>query len=150
MNQIYHYSDVIKSVMASQTTGISFVCSNVCSGADQRKRQSSASLAFVRGIHRWLVNYPHKGPVTWKMFPFDDVIMCYLYQPNEPLSSSGISLVVKSSKGPISRFRHQRLRANYRHMDRQHHTIIWLIKRRAYQNDCPHNISYPYIERCAC
>ena len=26
------------------------------SGADQRKHQSSASLAFVRGIHRWPVN----------------------------------------------------------------------------------------------
>ena len=32
-------------------------------------------LAFVRGIHRWLVNSPHKGPVAWKMFPFDDVII---------------------------------------------------------------------------
>ena len=29
----------------------------------------------MRGIHRWPVNYPHKGPVTRKMFPFDDVIM---------------------------------------------------------------------------
>ena len=48
----------------------------VCSGADQRKHQSSASLAFVRGIHRWPVNSPHKGPVTRKMFPFDDVIKC--------------------------------------------------------------------------
>ena len=37
--------------------------------------QSSASLAFVRGIHRWPVNSPHKLPVTRKMFPFDDVIM---------------------------------------------------------------------------
>ena len=44
-------------------------------GADQRKHQSSASLAFVRGIHRWPVNSSHKGPVTRKMFPFDDVIM---------------------------------------------------------------------------
>ena len=44
-------------------------------GADQRKHQSSASLAFVRGIHRWPVNSPHKGPVTRKMFPFDDVIL---------------------------------------------------------------------------
>ena len=44
-------------------------------GADQRKCQSSASLAFVRGIHRGPVNSPHKGPVTQKMFPFDDVIM---------------------------------------------------------------------------
>ena len=48
---------------------------NVYSGADQRKHQSSASLAFVLGIHRWPVNSPHKWPVTRKMFPFDDVIM---------------------------------------------------------------------------
>ena len=46
----------------------------VIQGADQRKHQSSASLAFVLGIHRWPVNSPHKGPVTRKMFPFDDVI----------------------------------------------------------------------------
>ena len=42
---------------------------------DQRKHQSSALLAFVRGIHRWPVNSPHTWPVTRKMFPFDDVIM---------------------------------------------------------------------------
>ena len=35
-----------------------------------KKHQSSASLAFVRGIHRWPVNSPHKGPVTRKMSPF--------------------------------------------------------------------------------
>ena len=40
-----------------------------------KKHQSSASQAFVRGIHRWPVNSPHKRPVTRKMFPFDDVIM---------------------------------------------------------------------------
>ena len=45
------------------------------SSADQRKRQSSASLAFVRGIHRRPVNSQHKGPVTWKIFSFDDVII---------------------------------------------------------------------------
>ena len=28
----------------------------------------------MRGLHRWLVNSPHKWPVTRKMFPFDDVI----------------------------------------------------------------------------
>ena len=48
----------------------------VCSGADQRKHQSSASLVFVRGIHHWTANYPHKGPVTQKMCPFGDAIMC--------------------------------------------------------------------------
>ena len=47
----------------------------VYSDADQSKHQSSASLAFVRGIHRWPVNSPHKGPVARKMFQFDDVIM---------------------------------------------------------------------------
>ena len=72
---ICHYSDVIISTMASQITGVSMICSTVCWGADQRKHQSSASLAFVRGIHRWPVNSPHKRPVTWKMFPFDDVFM---------------------------------------------------------------------------
>ena len=61
--------------MASQITGAKIVYSTVCSGADSRKRQSSASLAFVRGIHRWPVNSPHKSQVTQKMFPFDDVIM---------------------------------------------------------------------------
>ena len=70
-----HYCDVIMSAMASQITSVSIVYTTVCSGADQRKHQSSALLAFVRGIHRWPVNSPHKGPVTRKMFPFDDVIM---------------------------------------------------------------------------
>ena len=70
-----HYNDVIMGAMASQSTSITIVYSTVYSVADQRKHQSSASLAFVRVIHRWPVNSPHKGPVTQKMFPFDDVIM---------------------------------------------------------------------------
>ena len=61
--------------IASQITSLTIVYSTVYSDADQRKHQSSASLAFVRGIHRWPVNSPHKGPVTRKMFPFDHVIM---------------------------------------------------------------------------
>ena len=63
------------STMASQITTLMIVYSTVYSGADQRKPQRSASLAFERGIHRWPVNSPHKWPVTRKMFPFDDVIM---------------------------------------------------------------------------
>ena len=51
------------------------VYASLYSGADQRKHQSSASLAFVRGIRRWQVSSPHKGLVTRKMFPFDDIIM---------------------------------------------------------------------------
>ena len=70
-----HYDDVIMTTIASQTTSLTVVYSIVYSGVDQRKHQSSASLAFVRGIHRRPVNSPHKGPVTRKIFPFDDVIM---------------------------------------------------------------------------
>ena len=73
--------------MASQITSVSIVYSTVCSNADQRKHQNSRSLAFVKGIHWWPVNSPHKGPVTRKMFPFDDVtmleinILCDIYRP---------------------------------------------------------------------
>ena len=70
-----HYSDVIMSAMASQVTSLAIVYPTVYSGANQRKHQSSASLAFVRVIHRWPVNSPHKLPVTRKTFPFGEVIM---------------------------------------------------------------------------
>ena len=72
---LYHYDDVIMGAIASQFTSLTIVYSIVYSDADQRKHQSSASLAFVWVIHRGPVNSPHKWPVTRKMFPFDDVIM---------------------------------------------------------------------------
>ena len=75
---LLHYCDVIMNTIASQITSLTIVFLTVNSGTDQRKHQSSASLAFVRGIHRRPVNPPHKGPVTRKMFPFDDVIMLLL------------------------------------------------------------------------
>ena len=83
----WHYDDVIMGAMASQITSLTIVYSAVYSGADQSKHQSSASLAFVWGIHRGPVNSPHKWPVTRKMFPFDDVIMgllrrCHSACPN--------------------------------------------------------------------
>ena len=73
--RVDHYGDVVMGAIASQITSLTIVYSTVYSDADQRKHQSSASLAFVRGIHRGPVNSPHKWPVTRKMFPFDDVIM---------------------------------------------------------------------------
>ena len=75
----WHYSEVILSAMASQITSASIVYSTVCSGTNQRKHQSSASLGFLRGIRRWPVISPHKGPVTRKMFPFDDVTWCICF-----------------------------------------------------------------------
>ena len=66
------------TMLASQITSLTVVFSIVYSGVNQRKHQSSASLAFVREIHRGPVNFPHKWPVTRKMFPFDDVIMFWM------------------------------------------------------------------------
>ena len=57
INQGLYYNDVIMSMMASQITSLTIVYSTVYSGADQRKPQSSASVAFVRGNftgHRWI------------------------------------------------------------------------------------------------
>ena len=66
-----HYNDVKMSAVASQITSASIVCSTVGSGAYKRKHQNSTSLGFV-----W-VKSRHKRPVTRKMFPFHDVIMCF-------------------------------------------------------------------------
>ena len=66
--RIFHYIDVIMTTMASQITSLTVVYSIVYSGADQRKHQRSASLAFVRGINRdrWI---PHtKGQLRGKCF----------------------------------------------------------------------------------
>ena len=67
---VFHYNDVIMGPIASQITSLTIVYSTVYSDADQRKHQSSASLAFVSPV-----NSPHKWPIKRKMFPFDDVIM---------------------------------------------------------------------------
>ena len=88
--------------MTTMASPITVVYSIVYSDADQRKHQSSPSLTFVRGIHRWPVNSPHKWPVTRKKFPFDDVIMhfwsvmaCLHGNGNSPLSGQIIRLKSK-------------------------------------------------------
>ena len=84
------------SAMASQITSLTIIYSTVYSGADQRKHQRPASLVFVRGIHRWPVNSPHKGPVTRKMFSFDDVIV-------KNLGKDGLWLFRKGGVGCLLR-----------------------------------------------
>ena len=70
-----HYNDVIMGAIASQITSLTIIFSAIYLDTDKKKHQSSASLAFVRGIHRGPVNSPYNWPVTRKMFPLDDVIM---------------------------------------------------------------------------
>ena len=76
-----HYNDVMMGAIASQITSLPIVYSIVYSDADQRKHPNSTSLAFEQGIHRGLVNSPHKWPVTRKRFPFGDVVMVHRWIP---------------------------------------------------------------------
>ena len=94
-HQNSHYSDVIMTMVASHITSLTVVYSTIYSGADQSKHQSSASLAFMWGIHRGAVNSPHKWPVTRKMFPFDDVIM------NREICVPGIQTALISMWRPL-------------------------------------------------
>ena len=89
--------------IASQITSLTSVYSTVYSDADHRKHQSSASLAFVRGIHRGPVNSPHKWPVTRKMFPFDDVshgISPSTPPTHYPRSGEAMPLAILLFRGP--------------------------------------------------
>ena len=105
-----HYDDVIVGAIASQITSLTIVYSTDYSGAYQSKHQSSASLAFVRGIHRGPVNSPHKWPVTRKMFPFDDVIMILnwdVFIPGLLQDKAGVTQYVSKYPHPISSAGHQ-------------------------------------------
>ena len=101
-SSIIHYNDVTMTTMAYQITRLMIVYSTVYSGTDQRKHQSSALLAFVRGIRRWPANSPHKGPVTRKIFPFGDVIMlqgCFTGTGNILRSQRGVVNVIMEYMG---------------------------------------------------
>ena len=90
------------SAMAPQIASLTIVYSIVYIGADQRKYQNSASLAFVRGIHRGPVNSPHKGQVTRKMLPFDDVIMFSCVRFQFDLGTVGLEDIVQSGINAIT------------------------------------------------
>ena len=106
------FSDVIIGTMASQITSFTIVYSIIYQGADQRKHQISASLAFVRGIHRSPVNSLYKWTVTRKMFPLNDVIIwlhvfvytrCCWWEPRahqQPRSRCGQERVDSTSRQP--------------------------------------------------
>ena len=118
-------------VMASAITGVSIVYSTVYSGADQRKYQSSVLLPFVRGIHRWPSNSPHKGPVTRKMFSFDDVIMIPISRMEMVLERS--SRLLACVKNDIFGYMFLRFYPNTRHYSQcmppsqRCHNIQWCL-----------------------
>ena len=116
LRSVWHdYNDVIMGAMASQITSLTSVYATVYTYADQKKYQSSASLAFVWGIHRWPVNSPHKGSVTRKSFHLmtsswvgrrQEQILCY-----EP------------QKLHWDGFRHSKLSSNI-HITQVHHDDV--------------------------
>ena len=93
--------------VASQNTSLTIVYSTVYSDADQRRHQSSASLAFVLWIHRGPVNSPYKWPVTRKLFPFDVVIMSLCVRQLTVANSLILLLTLSSKYYNLPNFSHQ-------------------------------------------
>ena len=91
-----HYSGVIMGAIAHQINTVMIVYWTVYSGADQRKHQSSASLAFAWKIHRWPLNFPHKGPVTRKCF--------YLMTPSCSICHIQCQAIVWNSDHTLSKY----------------------------------------------
>ena len=118
--------------MTSQITILTIVYSTVYSGADKIKHQSSASLAFVREIHRWPLNSPHKGPVTQKMFPFDDVIMKH----KEPYACAYHSIIVTYQLNPCHKMIAQS----------DDYFILWALYVKKYLVICQTNCNICYLE----
>ena len=87
----HHYNDVIMGAIASQTTSLSIIYPTIYSDADQRKHQSSMSLAFVWGIHR------AQRASNAEKFSFDDVIMI----PHKICTQRPIMLICSERLGRI-------------------------------------------------
>ena len=65
---LVHYNDIIMSAVRLKSPASRLFTQPFIQCANQRKHQSSASLAFVQGIHRWPVNSPHKSQWRGKYF----------------------------------------------------------------------------------
>ena len=139
------YNDVIMSTMAFQITGIWIVYSIVYSDVDQRKHQSSAPLAFVRGIQwdRWSPRT--NGQLRGKMFPFDDVIMSHTVTPiaSRPNSPTTVPRT-PSSLGQKIQFRmaHSMMWRRFEHWWFERMNMkVWLMIRR-------HTPSWNFVDFC--
>ena len=116
------------SAMGSHNTDVSIVYSTVCSGADQRKHQSSAPLAFVRGIHRWPVNSPNKGPVT-RIFFFiwwrhHEMHIKIKFRKCRPFSTARNIINIKWQKGSGTNLKYCK---DLLICTKWHHMVPWLM-----------------------
>ena len=77
-----HYSDVLMSTTASQITGVSVIYSNICSGRSKKTSKLRVTGLWA-GISPVTGEFPLKGPIVGKMFPFDDGMVLNLnYESN--------------------------------------------------------------------
>ena len=73
----YHYNDVIMSTMTSQITSFAIVYSTVYLMRISKKTSTPRVTGLCEGNSPLTGGFRHKGSVTRKMFPFDDVIMLH-------------------------------------------------------------------------
>ena len=103
-NNLLHYSDVIMGAIASQITSLTIVYSTVYSGAGQRKPQSSAALAFVRGIHQRYYHTDTKQGQSHNMVQYTRCLSgrnkCIWYNY---WSRNAINYAIRSDKGHNNR-----------------------------------------------
>ena len=125
--------------MVYQITRLTIVYSTVYSGSDQRKHQSSASLAFEWGIYRWPVNSPHKWPVTRKMFPIDDVIMNHeIY---------GVRSTLNYRLRPVWKFLGPHCSCHNETMSNWHRLLEYLGCRKLFANDRQQKMGWLFFKR---
>ena len=116
-SSFYNGSENVKCIFRWALQQVNML--TVYSGADQSKHQISASLAFVRGIQRWPLNSPHKGPVMRKIFPFNDVIMiCVIHKWTWLKVNQGV-VHIKVPYICVDRFDH------IRKTDPRNYCLIW-------------------------
>ena len=92
-NHFTHYNDVIMGTMTSQITSLTIAYSTVYSGADQRKHQSSASLAFVRGIHWWKTSNAENVSIWWRHHELIAQLLKISDTVRKAISEHSVSLV---------------------------------------------------------
>ena len=96
---LFHYDDVIMTMLSSQITSLTVVYSIVYSGVNQRKHQSSASLVFVWEIHRGtgefpaqMASYAENVSIWWRHHVFILILACVIHP--EPGSLSNHTVVI--------------------------------------------------------
>ena len=136
------------STTVSQITSRTIVCSTVYSRRRSKKTSKVRVTGLCEGIHRWPVNSPHKGPITRKMFSFDDVIMmhnswdvlCHEWQIAKQLQREGASQVIELG---MTHKKTQGVWRSYQPITANRYCIYWLLQKKTLFVNCGCMFGYP-------